>query len=332
MRAWEVRKPGPLSSRPLEPVERDPPSPSHREIQVRIHACGVCRTDLHVAEGDLAARKPRVIPGHEIVGVVSELGPHASRFELGDRVGIAWLRWTCGDCAFCRRGAENLCDRAHFTGWTHDGGYAEHAVVHEDYAYPLPRGLDDENTAPLLCAGIIGYRAYRRAALASGGRLGIYGFGGSAHIAAQVAVHEGAVVHVLTRSERARRLALELGAASAADALEPPPERLDAALVFAPAGELVPAALTALDKGGTLVIAGIHLSPIPSLDYIQHLFLERNLTSVTANTRRDGEELLALAERIPIEVTTTPFSLERADAALEALSSGKVSGAAVLLP
>jgi len=246
-------------------------------------------------------------------------------------VGIAWLRHTCGVCRFCRSGAENLCLEPRFTGWDEDGGYAEFAVVEAQFAYRLPDGFDDEHAAPLLCAGIVGYRALRRAALPPGGRLGIYGFGASAHLAAQVALAEGAIVHVLTRSEGARRLALELGAASAGAAADAPPEPLDAAIVFAPAGGLVPPALAALDRGGTLAIAGIHLSDVPALRYQDHLFQERQLRSVTANTRRDGEEFLTLAARMGVRVTTTPYPLMQADAALRDLAHDAVLGAAVLV-
>jgi propanol-preferring alcohol dehydrogenase len=311
-------------------VERDPPEPGPGEVVVRVRTCGVCRTDLHIVEGDLPPRRPGIVPGHEVVGRVEAVGPGATRFAVGDRLGIAWLRQTCGVCRFCRRGDENLCRAPRFTGWDDDGGYAELAAVPEAFAYRLPEGFDDEHAAPLLCAGIIGYRALRRASLPPGGRLGIYGFGGSAHIAAQVAVHEGARVHVMTRGEGARRLALQLGVASAQDALAEPPEPLDAAVLFAPVGDLVPVALAALDRGARLAVAGIHLTEIPSLDYERHLFQERELVSVTANTRRDGEELLALAGAIPISVHTVPFAFEEADAALRALKRGEVTGAAVL--
>jgi alcohol dehydrogenase, propanol-preferring len=290
----------------------------------------VCRTDLHLAEGDLPPHGPEVVPGHEIVGVVDRRGPGASRFELGERVGIAWLRRTCGTCRFCRRGDENLCVDPRFTGWDADGGYAEHAVVDERYAYHLPDEFDDEQVAPLLCAGIIGFRALRRAAVPPGGRLGIYGFGGSAHLAAQVAMAEGVTVHVMTRSPAARELALALGAASAGDTSARPPEPLDSAIVFAPAGEIVPIALTALDRGGTLAVAGIHLTDIPTLRYADHLFQERQLRSVTANTRRDGEEFLAVADRIGIRVETVAYPLEQADVALRDLAHDRFSGAAVL--
>jgi propanol-preferring alcohol dehydrogenase len=290
----------------------------------------VCRTDLHVRDGDLPVHRPEVVPGHEVVGVVDALGPGAQRFELGDRIGIAWLRHTCGVCRFCRRGDENLCLDPRFTGWDEDGGYAEHAVVDEWYAYRLPEAFDDREAAPLLCAGIIGFRALRRAELPPGGRLGIYGFGGSAHLAAQVALAEGATVHVMTRSADARRLATELGAASVGDTFDPPPEPLDAAICFAPAGEVVPAALAALDRGGTLAIAGIHLSDVPVLDYQRHLFQERQVRSVTANTRQDGVDFLDVAARIGIRPTTTPYPFDDADRALDDLAADRVEGAAVL--
>ena len=330
MRAWEVRRPGPIDDSPLVLAERPVPEPGPGELRLKVAACGVCRTDLHLAEGDLAPKRPGVVPGHEVVGVVDAVGEGSNRFSLGDRAGIAWLRRTCGACRFCRRGDENLCLSPRFTGWDDDGGYAEYALVDEAYAYALPEAFDDDHAAPLLCAGIIGYRALRRSGLPTGGRLGVYGFGASAHLATQVAVFEGATVHVLTRSARARRLALELGAASARDVAEAPPEPLDAAVTFAPDGGLVPVALRALDRGATLAVAGIHLSPIPALDYAEHLFEERTLTSVTANTRRDGEEFLTLAARIPVRITTVPFSFEDADAALRSLAHGGVTGVAVL--
>jgi propanol-preferring alcohol dehydrogenase len=311
-------------------TERPVPEPGPGEVRVRVSVCGVCRTDLHLAEGDLTPKRPGVVPGHEVVGVVDALGPGATRFAVGDRIGVAWLRHTCGVCRFCRRGDENLCTAPRFTGWDDDGGYAEFAVVEEAYAYRLPASFDDEHVAPLLCAGIIGYRALRRSLLPVGGRLGIYGFGGSAHITAQVALHEGATVHVLTRGAEARRLALELGCASAGEAAAAPPEPLDAAILFAPAGELVKTALRALDRGGTLAIAGIHLSDVPPLRYADELFEERQLRSVTANTRADGEALLELAEAIPIRTTTAPYPFERADEALADLAHGRVTGAAVI--
>jgi propanol-preferring alcohol dehydrogenase len=331
MRAWAVAVPGPIDSGPLVAIERPVPDPGPAEIRVRVAVCGVCRTDLHLAEGDLAPRRARVIPGHEVVGVVDALGKDCRRFTIGDRAGIAWLRRTCGRCRWCRRGAENLCPEPGFTGWDADGGYAEWAVIDEAYAYRLPDGFDDRSAAPLLCAGIIGYRSLRRAALPPGGRLGIYGFGASAHLAAQVAMAEGATVHVFTRSDDARRHALDLGVASAGPADGAPPEPLDSAILFAPAGELVPVALAGLDRGGTLAVAGIHLSDIPPLHYQRHLFQERQLRSVTANTRSDGEEFLALASRLRLRVTTRPYPLGEADRALADLAHDRVTGAAVLV-
>ncbi len=325
-----VREPGPIDAGPLAFVDRPAPEPGPRELRIRVSVCGVCRTDLHLAEGDLPPHGREVVPGHEVVGVVDEVGEGATRFSVGDRVGIAWLRATCGTCRFCARGDENLCLTPRFTGWDADGGYAELAVVDERFAYRLPSSFSDEAAAPLLCAGIIGFRALRRAAVPTGGRLGIYGFGASAHLAAQVALAEGATVHVMTRSVEARRLALELGATSAGDTFDPPPEPLDSAVLFAPAGEIVPAALEALDRGGTLAIAGIHLSDIPSLRYGDHLFQERQIRSVTANTRRDGEEFLAIAARISIRVETTAYRLEDAGAALQDVAHDRVVGAAVL--
>ena len=331
MRAWWVQEPGPVSSgAPLVFGERPDPEPGPGEIRVRVSTCGVCRTDLHVVEGDLATHRRQVVPGHEIVGRVDRRGPGAERFAVGERVGIAWLRGTDGTCRFCLRGDENLCLEPRFTGWDHDGGYAELAVVDQAFAYRLPDAFDDEVAAPLLCAGIIGFRSLRRAALPPGGRLGIYGFGASAHLAAQVARHQGATVHVLTRSAEARQLALDLGAASVGDAYDEPPEPLDSAILFAPVGDLVPVALRALDRGGTLSIAGIHLSDVPPLHYATDLFEERQVRSVTANTRADGEQFLALAAEIPLRPTVTVYPLARADQALVDLAADRVDGAAVL--
>ncbi|SDU45662.1 zinc-binding alcohol dehydrogenase family protein [Jiangella alkaliphila] len=332
MRAWRVTSPGPMESRPLTLVDEPIPGPGPGELLVRVLACGVCRTDLHVAEGDLPAHRPHVVPGHEVVGEVVTVRDDGAGFAPGDRVGIAWLRGTDGTCAYCRRGAENLCPASVYTGWDADGGYAEYATVPAAYALPLPSGYDDIELAPLLCAGIIGYRALLRAELPPGGRLGIYGFGASAHLAAQVALAQGATVHVLTRSPAAQRLALELGAASAGAAADPPPESLDAAILFAPVGDLVPPALAALDRGGTLAVAGIHLSDVPPLDYQRHLFQERQLRSVTANTREDARAFLRFAGEHRLRVTTTPYPLGRADRALSDLAADAVTGAAVLVP
>lgn len=331
MRAWWVEAPGPITSAPLRLGERPDPSPGPGEVLVSVRACGVCRTDLHLAEGDLGPHAPGRIPGHEVVGEVVELGAGSSRFRPGDRIGAAWLARTCGSCRFCLQGSENLCLTPAFTGWDIDGGYAELMCVDEDYAYRIPDVFSDEKAAPLLCAGIIGYRALRRSALPSGGKLGIYGFGGSAHLTAQMAIFEGASVYVMTRSPEAQKLALDLGAVFAGDADTSPPELLDSAILFAPAGGLVPVALRALDRGGTLAVAGIHLSDIPALNYQKDLFNERQLRSVTANTRSDGEEFLDLAAKIPLIPTTVAYPWTRADQALQDLAADRFTGAAVLL-
>jgi propanol-preferring alcohol dehydrogenase len=327
VRAWRSAGDG-LSG--LRWEELPEPEPGPGEVRVRVRACGVCRTDLHVVEGDLPVHRSPVVPGHEVVGEVDALGSGVRRFALGDRVGIAWLRHTCGTCRWCRAGRENLCEESRYTGWDADGGYAEHAVVPAGYAYRLPDDLPDEQAAPLLCAGIIGYRSLLRANLPPGGRLGLYGFGASAHLTAQVALAQGAELHVLTRDPAARALALELGARSAGAAADAPPVPLDAAICFAPAGELVPVALAALAPGGTLAVAGIHLSDIPALDYQRHLFRERTLTSVTSNTRADGEALLRLAPRLGVRATVTGYPLSAADRALADLAADRVRGAAVL--
>ncbi|WP_328936232.1 MULTISPECIES: zinc-binding alcohol dehydrogenase family protein [unclassified Streptomyces] len=331
MRAWAVTEPGPVEAGVLRLVEKPLPSPGDDELLVHVRACGVCRTDLHVTEGDLPVHRPGVTPGHEVVGTVAGFGAGVSGFAVGDRVGVAWLRRTDGACAYCLRGAENLCPRSEYTGWDADGGYAEYTTVPAAFAHRLPAGLDDTALAPLLCAGIIGYRALRRSALPRGGRLGLYGFGGSAHLCAQVALAEGATVHVLTRGEAARRLALELGAASARDAYEAPPEPLDSAILFAPAGELVPVGLRALDRGGVLAVAGIHLSDTPPLDYEHELFYEKEVRSVTSNTRGDAREFLDLAARYGVRATTHTYPLSRASDALTDLKAGRFDGAAVLV-
>lgn len=330
MLAWWVGEPGPIAARPLVLGQRGTPRPGPREVLVDVVVCGVCRTDLHLAEGDLAPRHPHVVPGHEAVGIVVGMGADCTRFRPGDRVGVAWLGGVCGSCAYCRRGDENLCSAPVFTGWDRDGGYAEQLTVAEDFAYPLPPVFTDEQAAPLLCSGIIGYRALKRAALPAGGRLGIYGFGSSAHITAQLALHQGASLYVMTRSAQARALARELGAAYVGDAYDVPPVPLDSAILFAPAGDLVPVALRSLDRGGTLAIAGIHLSAIPPLNYGSELFFERQVRSVTANTRADGHEFLDLAARIPVSLTTTVYPFDAADKALEDLATDRITGSAVL--
>jgi alcohol dehydrogenase, propanol-preferring len=337
MRAWAVEAPGPVRGHPLGLRRTSVPAPEPDELLLRVLACGVCRTDLHVTEGDLPQHLRGVTPGHEVVGEVVALGDEAAGFAVGDKAGAAWLRRTCGTCKYCRSGAENLCPYSEYTGWDANGGYADYLTVPAAYAHHLPGGYTDLELAPLLCAGIIGYRALMRAELPPGGRLGIYGFGGSAHLAAQVALARGATVHVLTRGEQARRLALELGAASAgplpADgAADMPPEPLDAAILFAPVGELVLPALSALDRGGTLAIAGIHLTDIPPLNYQEHLFQERQLRSVTSNTRSDAREFLRFAGEHKLAVTVHSYPLEAADQALSDLKGGRFDGAAVLVP
>ena len=330
MRAWVVHQPGPMASGPVRLTERPRPEPGDGQLLIRVICCGVCRTDLHLAEGDLDPKAPDVTPGHEVVGVVEATGPGVVRFGTGDRVGVAWLAGTDGACRYCRRGQENLCPRSVYTGWDLNGGYAEYLVAADAYVHPLPAGFSDAELAPLLCAGIIGYRAFRRAELPPGGRLGLYGFGGSAHLTAQIALAQGATVHVFTRAAAARELALELGAASAQDSYDPSPEPLDSGIIFAPVGDIVPPALAALDRGGTLAIAGIHLSDIPALNYDEDLFQERTLRSVTANTRGDADEFLRLAQQLKLKVTVTPYQFSQADQALTDLAADRVTGAAVL--
>jgi len=332
MYAWVVEGPKPIDEEPLRYVQRAVPTPHDDELLVRILACGVCRTDLHVSEGDLPVHHEHVVPGHEIVGLVVGTGSAATGFAAGDRVGIAWLRRTCGVCRFCLRGAENLCPGSLYTGWDADGGYAEYATVPAAFAYKLPQGYSDAELAPLLCAGIIGYRALKRASLPEGGRLGIYGFGASAHLTLQVALAQGAHVHVLTREPAAQRLALDLGAASAAGAYDSPPEPLDGAILFAPVGDLVPVALRALDRGGILSVAGIYLSDVPPLNYGRELFYERELRSVSANTRQDGQEFLDFVSKHHVSVTTNRYPLSEAQHALQDLKAGRFAGAAVLIP
>lgn len=329
MRAWVVSgQPG--GSGRVERADLPVPEPAAGELLLRVHACGVCRTDLHLADHELAPRAPRRVPGHEVVGEVVGLGAGVDGWGVGDRAGIAWLRSTCGTCRWCRTGRENLCRDSRYTGWDSDGGFAEHAVVPADFAYRLPARLSDEVVAPLLCSGIIGYRALRRAAVPDGGHLGLYGFGASAHLTAQVALATGLQVHALSREPEARALALELGAAWAGDVDEAPPVPLDGAILFAPVGDLVLPALRALDQGATLAVACIHLTDVPALDYQAHLFRERTLTSVTANTRRDGWDLLELADRIDLRPRVTTYDLASTDAALEDLAAGRVTGAAVV--
>jgi propanol-preferring alcohol dehydrogenase len=331
MKAMVLSQPAPIDTVPLRLQALPVPQPAAGEIRVRVAACGICRTDLHVVEGDLPPQRDHIVPGHQIVGVVERCGAGARRFTEGERVGIAWLRSTCGTCRYCSTGKENLCPDARFTGYHADGGYAERAVVREDFAYAVPPALGSVEATPLLCAGIIGYRALKRAEMRPGCRLGLYGFGSSAHIAIQVARHLGCTVYVMTRDERHQALARQLGAAWAGAADATPPEPLDSAVLFAPVGHLVLPALEALDHGGTLALAGIYLSDIPALNYEHHLFHEKTVRSVTANTRADGEELLRIAAEIPIRPQTTSFPLHEANRALQQLKHDGIQGSGVLL-
>jgi len=306
------------------------PTPAADEALVRVEACGICRTDLHVIDQDLPVHRPRVVPGHQVVGIVTDTGSAVRRLRVGDRVGIAWLRRTCGVCRWCRDGRENLCPESEYTGWDADGGFAEFTCVPEGFAYPLPADVDPATMAPLLCAGIIGYRALTRANLPPGGRLGIYGFGSSGHITAKLALAGGAELFVMTRGDRERALAARLGAEFVGDATAVPPEPLDSAIVFAPAGDLVPLALEATERGGTVVLAGIHLSDIPTMSYREHLFGERDLRSVAANTRADGAAFLRLARTLELTPEVAPYPFEHAGRAIDALRAGQVSGSLVI--
>jgi alcohol dehydrogenase, propanol-preferring len=314
---------------PLREAELPAPEPGPGQVLVAVGACGVCRTDLHVVDGELPEPKLPLVPGHQIVGRVAAAGEGAARFAPGERVGVPWLGWTCGECRYCRSERENLCELARFTGYDHDGGYAELAAADERFCFPVPEAYADVEAAPLLCAGLIGYRALRLAG--DGERVGLYGFGSSAHIVAQVAQHEGRRVFAFTRAgdEAGQEFARELGAEWAGDSLSSPPEELDAAIVFAPVGELVPAALAATARGGIVVCAGIHMSDIPSFPY-ELLWGERVLRSVANLTRRDGEELLELAPRVPIRTEVEVFPLGQANEALDRLRAGSVRGSAVL--
>lgn len=330
MLAMRLHLPAPIESAPLRTDEVAVPTPAAGELLVRVTACGLCRTDLHVIEGDLPFQRRPITPGHQVVGVVEGFGAGVNGYKKGERVGIAWLRSVCGVCAYCRRGDENLCELARFTGYHADGGFAEFAVVPAAFAYRIPPVFSDAEATPLLCAGIIGYRALLRSNLKPGGTLAMYGFGSSAHITLQIARHWGCRVFVATRGEKHRAFARALGAEFAGEADAPLPEKVDSAIVFAPAGELVPLALHAIDKGGTVALAGIHMSDIPAMSYEPHLFYEKNLRSVTANTRADGEALLREAAAIPIRPTTTTFPLRSANEALRLLKNDGLNGTGVL--
>jgi alcohol dehydrogenase, propanol-preferring len=329
MKACLLRAPAPVESNPLDFTDAPDPQPGPGEVLVRVKMCGVCRTDLHVVEGELPLKKSPVIPGHQIVGMIEKLGEGAERFRTGARVGIAWLHHTDQTCEYCRAGKENLCDHPAFTGYTVDGGYAQYAVAPEQFVYPIPESFADEHAAPLLCAGIIGFRCLRLSGIKRGGRLAFYGFGSAAHVAIQVARHWGVEVYACTRGAKHQQLALQLGAVWAGEASAEPPAKLDAAIVFAPAGELVPAALQALKKGGVLVLGGIHMSAIPSFDY-NLLYQERMIRSVANNTRQDGDDFLKVAAEIPIRTQVTLFPLRDANRALNDLKADRINGAAVL--
>lgn len=329
MKACLLRSPAKVETDPLEFTDVPVPEPARGEVRVRVSACGVCRTDLHVVEGELAPRKSPLIPGHQVVGFVEKLGEGATRRRIGERVGIPWLHKTDQTCEYCRAGQENLCDHPRFTGYTDEGGYAEYAVAPEDFVYTLPEKLNDEQAAPLLCAGIIGFRCLRLSGVRAGSKLAFYGFGAAAHVAIQVARHWGAEIYAATRGKKHQQLAKELGAVWVGEAADRPPVKLDAAIVFAPAGELVPPALAALKKGGTLILGGIHMSPIPSFSY-DLLYQERMIRSVANNTRKDGEDFLRVAAEIPIRTHVQIFSLREANRALNALKNDAIPGAAVL--
>ncbi|HYT23159.1 MAG TPA: zinc-dependent alcohol dehydrogenase family protein [Candidatus Polarisedimenticolia bacterium] len=329
MKACVLRAPAAIETNPLEYREIATPQPKTGEVLVRVRACGVCRTDLHVIEGELPPRKSPLIPGHQVVGVIEKRGEGAQRLAVGARVGVAWLHRTDGTCESCRTGVENLCDNPMFTGYTVDGGYAEFIVAPEDFVYTIVEGFSDEQAAPLLCAGIIGFRSLRLSGVKRGSRLGFYGFGAAAHVAIQVAQHWGVEVYASTRDARHQKLAMELGAAWAGGTFDEPPKKLDAAIVFAPAGEVVPAALKALKKGGALILGGIHMSPIPSFSY-DLLYQERVIRSVANNTRKDGEDFLRVAAEIPIRTRVQIFPLCEANRALNALKNDAITGAAVL--
>jgi len=329
MKACVLEKPGAIETNPLELREVAAPQPAEGEVLVRVRCCGVCRTDLHVIEGELPPRKSPVIPGHQVVGVVEKLGEGAQRFPIGARVGIAWLHHTDGVCEYCRAGAENLCDHPEFTGYTVDGGYAELITAPEEFVYAISESFADEQAAPLLCAGIIGFRSLRLSGIKPGGRLGLYGFGAAGHVAIQVARHWGVEVYACTRDARHQKLAMELGAVWAGGTVAEPPAKLDAAILFAPAGEIVPAALKALRKGGTLALGGIHMSPIPALDY-GLLYEERVLRSVANNTRQDGADFLRVAAEIPIKNQVEIFGLREINQALGKLKNDAIRGAAVI--
>ncbi|NQU76748.1 MAG: zinc-dependent alcohol dehydrogenase family protein [Planctomycetes bacterium] len=332
MKAMLLNESAPIETAPLALTDLPDPQPRIGQIRLSVLCCAICRTDLHVIEGELPPQKMPIIPGHQVVGIVDEVGPGCKkRFAVGQRVGVAWLRHTCGCCPFCLAERENLCESSLYTGYHEDGGYATQTIVPENFAYTIPDAFTDTDAAPLLCAGIIGYAALRRSQLQNGDKLGIYGFGSSAHVVIQIALHRSCDVYVVTRSRSHRQLARQMGAKWVGENAADMPVKVDAAIVFAPAGDLVPPALAALQKGGTLALAGIYMTPIPQLDYEKHLFYERNIHSVTANTRADGLALLAEAAQIPIRPHVTCYDLHDANYALQDLKADKINGTGVLM-
>ena len=330
MKALLLKAPRPIEEKPLVVAEVEKPTLGPQEVRLKILTCGICHTDLHVVEGELPSKKLPIIPGHQIVGVVESVGRKVTRFRVGDKVGVAWLNSTCGKCEFCLKGKENLCEKARFTGYDVDGGYAEYTVVSQDFAYPIPKGFSDVEAAPLLCAGVIGFRALRLSEIERGGRLGLFGFGTSAHIVIQIAKYWSCQVYVFTRGEEHRKLARDLGAVWAGGAEDSPPTKMQSAIIFAPAGKLVLDALRVLEKGGTLALAGIYMTPIPEMDYQEHLYYEKTVRSVANSTRKDAEDLLELAGEIPIRAEVQEFPLEEANRSLLLLKQGKIQGAGVL--
>lgn len=330
MKAMILEQEAEVTTNPLRLRNVDDPNPGSGQVRIKVQVCGICRTDLHVVEGELPRMTRPIIPGHQVVGIVDRVGTNVLSMKEGDRVGIAWLQQTCKGCEFCQMGRENLCPDATFTGYHVDGGYAEYAVVPEEFAYAIPTIFSDEEAAPLLCAGIIGYRALRRSQIQPGQRLGLFGFGASAHITIQIARHWGCSVYVFSHREEHRELGRTLGAEWVGHSTDTSPDPLHSAIIFAPVGELVPLALRAVGRGGTVAVAGIHMSSIPALDYDRDLFYERTLKSVTANTKQDGIELLSQAAAIPIRTHTQVFRLEDANVALQRLKAGHIVGAAVL--
>jgi len=330
MKAMLLKAQRPIEEKPLVMAEVEKPTPGPQEVRLKILSCGICHTDLHIVEGELPSKKLPVIPGHQIVGVVESVGKKVTRFRAGDKVGVAWLNSTCGKCEFCLKGKENLCEKARFTGYDVDGGYAEYTVVSQDFAYPIPKVFSDIEAAPLLCAGVIGFRALRLSEIEKGGRLGLFGFGASAHIVIQIAKYWGCQVYVFTRGEEHRKLARDLGAVWAGGAEETPPAKMQSAIIFAPAGKLVLDALRVLEKGGTLALAGIYMTPIPEMNYLAHLYYEKTVRSVANSTRKDAEDLLELAGEIPLRAEVQEFPLAEANRSLLLLKQGKIQGAGVL--